>query len=66
MRAVRLQERHGRDLKLVSGVVMVALASVMLVRPTMLETVGGALAVFGLAAGLAAAGLLADRRLHRA
>jgi cytochrome c biogenesis protein CcdA/glutaredoxin len=66
MRAVRLQERHGRDLKLVSGVVMVALAVVMVARPTMLETVGGALATFGLAAAIAAAGMLADRRLRHA
>jgi uncharacterized membrane protein HdeD (DUF308 family) len=66
MRAVRLQERHGRELKLVSGVVMVALAVVMVVRPVMLETVTGALAVFGLAAAVAVVGLVADRRLRRA
>lgn len=39
---------------------MVVLALVMLVRPTALDTVGGALAVFALAAGVAAVGLWAD------
>jgi cytochrome c biogenesis protein CcdA/glutaredoxin len=65
MRAVKLQERHGRALKLVSGVLMVTLAAVMIVRPTLLETVGGALLVFGVAAVVAAVGLLADRVARR-
>jgi cytochrome c biogenesis protein CcdA/glutaredoxin len=64
MRAVKLQERHGRELKLVSGVVMVALAVVMFARPTLMETLGGALAVFGIAALVASAGLFADRMLR--
>lgn len=65
MRAVKLQERHGRGLKLVSGVVMLTLAAVMLVEPALLETVEGALVVFGVAAVLATAGVLADRAFHR-
>jgi len=65
MRAVRLQEHHGRALKIVSGVLMIGLALVMLVRPTALDTVGGALAVFAVAAGLAAVGLWADRGRRR-
>jgi len=64
MRAVKLQERHGRELKLVSGVVMLALAVVMVARPTLMETLGGALAVFGIAALVASAGLFADRVLR--
>jgi cytochrome c biogenesis protein CcdA/glutaredoxin len=61
MRAVKLQERHGRALKLVSGVLMVTLAAVMIVRPTLLESVAGTLVVFGAAAVVAALGLLVDR-----
>lgn len=65
MRAVRLQERHGRALKLVAGVVMVTLALVMLVRPNLLESVGGAVLVFGGAGVVAGAGLAVDRHLRR-
>lgn len=57
MRALKVQERHGRALKLASGVVMVTLAIVMLVRPATMESVSGTLAVFGLALALVAAGL---------
>jgi cytochrome c biogenesis protein CcdA len=64
MRAVRLQERHGRALKLVSGVVMISLAVVLLVRPTLLESVSGALIVFGAAAVIASVGLVVDRALR--
>lgn len=66
MRAVRLQERHGRELKLVSGVTMLTLAVAMFASPALLETVGGALAVFGAAALLAAGGLLTLRLRARA
>lgn len=65
MRAVKLQERHGRALKLVSGTVMVVLAVVMLARPELLETVGGALVVFAAAAIVATIGLLVDRARDR-
>lgn len=66
MRAVKLQERHGRELKLVSGVTMLTLAVAMVASPALLETVGGALAVFGAAALLAAGGLLTLRLRPRA
>ncbi|HEX6843551.1 MAG TPA: glutaredoxin family protein [Actinomycetota bacterium] len=56
MRATKLQERHGRGLKLVSGLVMVALALVLLVRPSLLESLAGALLVFG-GVALVAAGV---------
>jgi cytochrome c biogenesis protein CcdA len=61
MRAVKLQERHGRELKLVSGVVMVTLAVVMVLRPDLMESVGGALAVFGVASAIVVAVLAAGR-----
>ena len=50
MRALKIQEHHGRALKIVSGMVMITLAAVMLASPRSLETVGGTLAVFGIAA----------------
>ncbi|GGC04580.1 membrane protein [Cellulomonas carbonis] len=46
MRATRMQERHGRLLKLVAGVTMVALAAVMVVDPTVMESPVAALGVF--------------------
>lgn len=53
LRAARVQERHGRALKLVSGSVLVSLALSMLVAPEALTTLTGTLAVFGSAAVLA-------------
>jgi glutaredoxin len=47
MRAFKLQEHHGRTLKLVSGVVMLSLAVVLLVAPRAMDTMTGALAVLG-------------------
>jgi len=46
MRTFKLQEHHGRALKLVSGVVMLSLAVVLLVHPQTMDTMRGALAVF--------------------
>lgn len=63
MRAVKLQERHGRELKLVSGVVMLVLAAVMVLRPEAMERVAGGLAVFAVAAAIGTVAILADR--HR-
>ena len=50
LRAAKLQERHGRILQLVSGVLMLALAGTMLFAPELLESVTGAIVVFGAAA----------------
>jgi hypothetical protein len=68
MRAARLQETHGRVLKLVAGTTMLALAGVMLLAPEVMEDVLGATLVF-LAAALAAAavhGTTLLMRRHRA
>ena len=51
LRASKLQERHGRVLKLVSGLLMLSLAVVMVVDPALMSTVAGSLAVFGIALG---------------
>lgn len=61
MRASRLQERHGRILKLVGGMLMLALAVVVLVDPDLMNGVGSSLVVFGTALGVSAVVLV----LHR-
>jgi cytochrome c biogenesis protein CcdA len=49
MRATKLQERHGRLLKLVGGMVMIAIAVAIVFFPAAMESIGGVLAVFALA-----------------
>ncbi len=63
MRATKLQEHHGRVLKLVSGVLMVVLAATMLLAPEQLESLTGTLVVFG-GAGLAVAAIIALDRVR--
>lgn len=62
MRAMRVEERHGRVLKLASGMLMLALGLVMLVAPDAMDHLAGALAVFG-AAALATVLVLLVQRL---
>ena len=61
MRALKLQERHGRLLKLVSGVLMLTLATVMVLAPQALTSVAGTLAVFAAAAVVVAVAWAVDR-----
>jgi glutaredoxin len=63
MRATRMQERHGRVLKLVAGSVMLTLAVVMLVAPNVLDSTLGAIAVFAGALGAAGLAMIALPRL---
>lgn len=63
MRAIRLQEKEGRALKLYAGVLMLTLAVVMLVDETLMGSVTGALIVFGGAILLATAVLVVHRSL---
>lgn len=53
LRAAKIQERHGRALKLVAGSVLVVLAVAMLVAPEAMQSVTGSLVVFGAAGALA-------------
>jgi hypothetical protein len=64
MRVTKMQERHGRALKLTAGTVMLALSAVMLVAPATLDSVFGALAVFGVALGAALLVLVVAPRLE--
>jgi len=65
LRATRLQEGHGRTLKLVGGMVMIALAGVLLVDPSIMENLSGSLVVIVGAVGLSFLILLAERRRKR-
>jgi thiol-disulfide isomerase/thioredoxin len=61
LRASRLEEKQGRILKLVGGTLMVALAAVMVVNPTLMNSLANSLLVFAAAGGAALLILL----LHR-
>lgn len=56
LRSTKLEEKHGRVLKLIGGVLMLTLAIVMLVDPTVMNDLTGTLIIFGIA--LAATGLI--------
>jgi cytochrome c biogenesis protein CcdA/thiol-disulfide isomerase/thioredoxin len=56
LRASKLEEKHGRVLKLVGGVVMMALAVVLLVDPELMNNISSSILIFG--AAFAAAGLI--------
>jgi cytochrome c biogenesis protein CcdA len=62
LRATKVQERHGRALKLVAGSVLICLAVTMLVAPSALSSVAGTLVVFGAAAAIAAVAYAATSR----
>lgn len=61
LRATRLEEKQGRMLKLVSGMLMLSLAAVMLVNPSLMNDLGMVLWVFLFAFGGAALVLLVHR-----
>ncbi len=62
MRAAKLEERHGRALKLVSGTLMIVLAAVLIFAPDMMQNLGGVAVTFGLAAVVSAVILAIERR----
>jgi thiol-disulfide isomerase/thioredoxin len=64
LRVTRFQEHHGQVLKLVGGMVMLALGVVLLVRPAIMNGLVGTLGVFFVAAALTAVVHLATRRLR--
>ncbi|MDY6999188.1 MAG: thioredoxin family protein [Actinomycetota bacterium] len=61
MRATKLQEKQGRVLKLVGGMLMLSLALVMLVNPALMSDIATSLLVFGAAALATLVVLLVDR-----
>lgn len=60
MRAMKLEERAGRLLKLVGGVVMIALAATLVFAPEAMSSVSGALTVFAIAAAVIVIILVVD------
>ena len=61
MKASRLEEKHGRILKLAGGILMLTLAVVMLVNPAWMNELGSSLVVFGIALGIFLLVLLVHR-----
>ena len=60
MRATKLQERHGRVLKLIGGMVMITIAVTILFAPDVMNTIGGVLMVFLISVTASGAVALAD------
>lgn len=52
LKSSRIEEKHGRILKLVGGILMLTLAVVMLVNPSLMSDIGQSLIVFGIAFGI--------------
>jgi len=63
LRASRLEEKEGRMLKLVGGMVMLVLAVVLLVDPTLMDSVRNSLLVFGAALGVSVLVLVVHRKV---
>jgi cytochrome c biogenesis protein CcdA len=64
MRAAKLEERHGRALKLVSGTLMIVLAAVLILAPELMQNLMGVTLTFGVATAVSAIILAIDRRIR--
>ncbi len=65
LNVTRLQEEHGRTLKLFGGMVMIALAVVLLVDPAIMEQLAGSVVVVALAVAASMLVLVVHRRAGR-
>lgn len=61
LRASKLEEKHGRILKLIGGTLMLTLAAVMLIDPNLMNRIGTALLIFAIAFAAALLILLVHR-----
>ncbi len=61
LKSSKLEEKHGRILKLVGGTLMLTLAAVMLINPNLMNNLGTSLLIFAAAFGVAGLVLLAHR-----
>lgn len=61
LKANKVEEKHGRILKLIGGVLMLSLAVVMLVKPSIMSNLNESLLVFGIAFGATLLILLVHR-----
>ncbi|MBN1889810.1 MAG: thioredoxin family protein [Thermoflexales bacterium] len=63
LKANRLEEKHGRILKLIGGTLMLTLAAVMAIDPSLMNSVANSLLVFGIAFSTALVVLVVHRRV---
>lgn len=63
LRASKLEEKEGRILKLIGGVLMLTLAIVMLINPALMNSLGSSLIVFAIAFGVVIFTLLLHRKV---
>ena len=63
LKASRLEEKQGRLLKLVGGMLMLTLAAVMLINPALMSDLGSSLAVFGIAFGATVVVIVVHRKI---
>ncbi len=63
LKATRLEEKHGRILKLIGGTLMLTLAGVMIFNPNLLNDLNSALIIFAVAFGLTGLILLVHRKI---
>ncbi len=63
LKASRLEEKHGRILKLIGGTLMLTLAGVMVVKPSLMNNLSSSLVIFGIAFAAAGLVLLVHRRI---
>ncbi len=63
LKASRVEERQGRILKLIGGILMLTLAGVMIVDPTLMNRLSTSLAIFGLAFAVTGLVLLLHRKI---
>ncbi len=61
LKASRIEEKQGRILKLIGGMLMLTLAIVMIVNPSLMNNLGSSLLIFGMAFGGALLVLLVHR-----
>lgn len=63
LKASRLEEKHGRVLKLIGGMLMLTLAGVMLINPDLMDKLSSSLLIFGFAFLVAMAVLIVHRKI---
>ncbi len=63
LKASKLEEKHGRILKLIGGMLMLTLAAVMLFKPALMSDLGDSLVVFAVAAAATLLVLLLHRKI---
>ena len=62
LKASRLEEKQGRILKLIGGTLMLTLAAVMVINPSLMNNLGSSLLIFGIAFAAAGVVLLLHRK----